>query len=176
MLRYLRRIDDLSSGQLRWGILTNGAKWRLYWAGARSVSEEFLEIDLGRVLALDDGEDLFADEASREHWLRVFAVMFCREAFIKTGTDNRSFHERARAAAAFYEERVAASLSKLVFEQVFPDLASAIAQAAPQSSLEDVRQASLVVLYRLLFLLYAEDRDLLPVGEKRYDDYAQPAP
>lgn len=53
MLRYLRRIDDLTSGQLRWGILTNGTKWRLYWAGARSVSEEFLEIDLGRVLALD---------------------------------------------------------------------------------------------------------------------------
>jgi hypothetical protein len=172
MLRYLRRIDDLSSGQLRWGILTNGAKWRLYWAGARSVSEEFLEIDLGRVLALDGGEDRFVDEATRDHRLRVFAVLFCRDAFIKSGTDNRSFHERARAAAAYYEERVAASLSKLVFEQVFPNLAGAISQAAPQATLDEVRQASLVLLYRLLFLLYAEDRDLLPVGEKRYDDYA----
>lgn len=172
MLRYLRRIDDLTSGQLRWGILTNGTKWRLYWAGARSVSEEFLEIDLGRVLALDGGDDLFANEATRDHWLRVFAALFCRDAFIKTGTDNRSFHERARAAAAYYEERVAASLSKLVFEQVFPNLASAISEAAPKASLEDVREASLVLLYRLLFLLYAEDRDLLPVGEKRYDDYA----
>lgn len=172
MLRYLRRIDDLTSGQLRWGILTNGAKWRLYWAGARSVSEEFIEIDLGRVLALDGGEDLFVDEATRDHWLRVFAVLFCRDAFIRSGTDNRSFHERARAAAAYYEERVAASLSKLVFDQVFPNLASAISEAAPQASLDEVRQASLVLLYRLLFLLYAEDRDLLPVGEKRYDDYA----
>ncbi len=172
MLRYLRRIDDLTSGQLRWGILTNGTKWRLYWAGARSVSEEFLEIDLGRVLALDGGDDLFADEATRDHWLRVFAALFCREAFIKTGTDNRSFHERARAEAAYYEERVAASLSKLVFEQVFPSLATAIADAAPDAPLQYVREASLVLLYRLLFLLYAEDRDLLPVGEKRYDDYA----
>lgn len=172
MLRYLRRIDDLTKGQLRWGILTNGAKWRLYWAGARSVSEEFLEIDLSRVLALDADDDLFADEGARDHWLRVFAILFRRDAFLKTGTDARSFHERALAAAAFYEERVAASLSKLVFEQVFPNLADAIAQAAPQASLDDVRQASLVLLYRLLFLLYAEDRDLLPVGEKRYDDYA----
>jgi hypothetical protein len=172
MLRYLRRIDDLTSGQLRWGILTNGTKWRLYWAGARSVSEEFLEIDLGSVLALDGGGDLFVDEATRDHWLRVFAVLFCRDAFIRSGPDNRSFHERARAAATYYEERVAASLSKLVFEQVFPNLASAMSQAAPQASLDDVRQASLVLLYRLLFLLYAEDRDLLPVGEKRYDDYA----
>ena len=172
MLRYLRRIDDLTSGGLRWGILTNGNKWRLYWAGARSVSEEFLELDLGRILGLGGGSDLFADDATRDHWLRVFAVMFCRQAFIKSGPDNRSFHERARAAAAFYEERVAASLSKLVFEQAFPDLATAIAQAAPNASLDEVRQASLVLLYRLLFLLYAEDRALLPVGERRYDDYA----
>lgn len=172
MLRYLRRIDDLTKGNSRWGILTNGPKWRLYWAGARSVSEEFLEIDLGRVLSLDGDSDLFADEAARDHWLRVFATAFCRDAFIKRGTDNRSFHERALAASAHYEERVAASLSKLVFEQVFPSLATAIAKAAPSASLQDVRQASLVLLYRLLFLLYAEDRDLLPVGDKRYDDYA----
>ncbi len=171
MLRYLRRIDDLTSGKLRWGILTNGTKWRLYWAGARSVSEEFLEIDLGRILALDGGGDLFASDADRDHWLRVFAVMFSREAFIKEGADNRSFHERARAAAAFYEERVASSLSKLVFEHVFPSLAGAIAQAAPQAPLQDVREASLVLLYRLLFLLYAEDRDLLPVSDSRYEDY-----
>ena len=46
MLRYLRRVDDLTNGRVRWGVLTNGAQWRLYYAGARSVSEEFFEIDL----------------------------------------------------------------------------------------------------------------------------------
>jgi hypothetical protein len=173
MLRYLRRIDDLSEGKLRWGILTNGARWRLYWGGARSVSEEFLEIDLSRVLALDgDLIDHGVSDADREHWLRVFAVIFGREAFIRTGTDRRSFHDRARAEAAFYEERVAASLSKLVFDQVFPSLATAISQAAPGADLQEVREAALVLLYRLLFLLYAEDRDLLPVQDRRYDDYA----
>ena len=30
----------------------------------------------------------------------------------------------------------------------------------------------LLLLYRLLFILYAEDRDLLPVRDWRYDDYA----
>ena len=34
-----------------------------------------------------------------------------------------------------------------------------------------MRDAALVLLYRLLFILYAEDRDLLPVHERRYDDY-----
>lgn len=171
MLRYLRRIDDLTRGTLRWGILTNGTRWRLYWAGARSISEEFLEIDLGRVLGLG-GDDLFADAATLDHWLRVFAVMFGREAFLRDGADLRSFHDRARAEAAFYEERVAASLSKLVFDIVFPSLATAIADSAPDAPLGDVRDAALVLLYRLLFLLYAEDRDLLPVNDGRYDDYA----
>ena len=39
------------------------------------------------------------------------------------------------------------------------------------AELEHVRQAALIFLYRLLFLLYAEDRDLLPVNDSRYDDY-----
>lgn len=172
MLRYLRRIDDTTGGKLRWGILTNGSRWRLYWAGARSISEEFLEIDLGRVLTLDGHGDLFADDETRDHWLRVFAVMFGREAFLRDGVDQRSFHDRARAEAAFYEERVAASLSRLVFDQVFPDLARALADSAPEAPLNEVRDAALVLLYRLLFLLYAEDRDLLPVSDGRYDDYA----
>ena len=35
-----------------------------------------------------------------------------------------------------------------------------------------MREAALVLLYRLLFLLYAEDRGLLPVREARYGEYA----
>ena len=34
-----------------------------------------------------------------------------------------------------------------------------------------MRQAALIFLYRLLFVLYAEDRGLLPVNDTRYDDY-----
>ena len=34
-----------------------------------------------------------------------------------------------------------------------------------------MRHAALIFLYRLLFLLYAEDRGLLPVNDPRYDDY-----
>jgi len=170
MLRYLRRIDDLTSGKLRWGILTNGGRWRLYWAGARSVSEEFLEIDLVRVLGRS-GDGLFADPDDCEHWLRVFAVMFGRPAFL-ADAGGMTFHARAMRQAAFYEERVAASLATLVFTEVFPAIASAITRAAPTSPLQEVREASLVLLYRLLFLLYAEDRGLLPVRDRRYDDYA----
>ena len=37
--------------------------------------------------------------------------------------------------------------------------------------LSEIRDAALIFLYRLLFVLYAEDRGLLPVNDPRYDDY-----
>ena len=172
MLRYLRRIDDVTTGKVRWGILTNGARWRLYWAGARSVSEQFFEIDLAAVLGhpADGRDSLPAD--TRRHWLKVFALVFRRDAFLPDAADERTFHERAIAEARYHRERVASSLSAVVFERVFPDLVRALADADPDAPLDEVRDAGLVVLYRLLFVLYAEDRDLLPVRDSRYDDYA----
>ena len=173
MLRYLRRVDDLTTGSLRWGILTNGARWRLYYQGARSVSEQFFEIDLAAAIDLPRHNDgLFAlSDSDRRHSLRLFILFFRREAFLPDPADSRTVHQRALDEGRFHQERVAANLSGLVFNRVFPTLASAIADAAPDAPLGEVRDAALVVLYRLLFILYAEDRDLLPVRDERYDDY-----
>ena len=173
MLRYLRRADDLTRGSLRWGMLTNGATWRLYYAGARSIAEEFFEIDLPAVFDLPgSNEGLFAlSEAERRDALRVFVLLFRREAFLPGTTDPRTFHQRALEEGAYYEQRVAASLSSVVFDRVFPDLCRAIAAASPLTPLPETRDAALTLLYRLLFILYAEDRELLPVRDSRYDDY-----
>ena len=162
MLRYLRRADDLAKGKLRWGILTNGARWRLYYAGARSVAEQFCEIDLMLTLDLPSSE--------RGHYLKVFALVFGRAAFLP-GEDGRTLHQRILDEGRFYEERVATSLSEVI-DQVFPQLADAIFKAAPAASLPEVRNAALTLFYRLLFILYAEDRDLLPVRDAAYDDYS----
>ena len=173
MLRYLRRIDDVTQGNLRWGILTNGSKWRLYFSGARSVSEQFFELDIAAILNLPGHNDgLFAlGEDDRRHWLKIFFLIFRREAFVPSGADPRTFHEKALEEGKFYEERVAEDLSNKVFGTVFPDLVRAIVKASPEADLQEVREAALILLYRLLFILYAEDRDLLPVKEERYDDY-----
>ena len=173
-MRYLRRIDDLTNGNLRWGILTNGARWRLYYAGARSTIDDYLEIDLARVMRLEgDVFDAATTDEECDHWLRVFAAMFSRAAFERTAKDASSFHDRARREAAFYEERVAKSLSDLVFEKLYPSLGKAIGDKAPaDTDLDEIRNATLILLYRLLFILYAEDRGLLPVKDDRYDDYA----
>jgi len=174
LLRYLRRIDDLTNGDLRWGLLTNGAKWRLYFAGARSTIDDYLEIDLARILGLDpDLLDTGITEADRDHWLAVFVAMFSRTAFERATDKAPSFHDIARKEAGYYEERVAKSLSELVFTRLYPALGKAVAKAAPaDTALDDVRQATLILLYRLLFVLYAEDRGLLPVKDSRFDDYA----
>jgi Eco57I restriction-modification methylase len=173
MLRYLRRADDLTNGKLRWGILTNGGRWRLYFSGARSVSEQFFEIDLAAVLGnAGHCDGLFAlNDEEKRHALRVFLLIFRRDAFLPTTTDPRTFHLRAIDEGKFYEERVANDLSNLVFDNVYPLLARSIADAAPDADLQEVREAALILLYRLLFILYAEDRDLLPVNDERYDDY-----
>jgi hypothetical protein len=174
LLRYMRIVDDRHNGAIRWGILTNGVKWRLYFSGARSTIDDYLEIDLARVLALDD--DLFDKEIkqeTRDHWLAVFTAMFSRTAFERATDTAPSFHDTARRDAAFYEERVAKSLSEKVFGTLYPNLGKAVAAAAPaETGLDEIRQATLILLYRLLFVLYAEDRGLLPVKDPRFDDYA----
>ena len=173
MLHYLRRVDDLTTGKLRWGILTNGARWRLYFSGARSVSEQFFEVDLARILSLPGhSEGLFAfPKEARRHCLRVFALMFRREAFLPTVEHTRTFHRRAMDEGRRYEERVAKDISELVFQEIFPQLVAAVAAAAPDAPPPEAREAALVILYRLLFILYAEDRSLLPIRDPRYDDY-----
>ncbi len=97
MLRYLRRVEDLTTGKLRWGILTNGGQWRLYYQGARSVSEQFFEIDLPAILAIpghDGGLFALTEEAGR-HWLRVFALIFGRAAIGSPPTCPTSFSGRS---------------------------------------------------------------------------------
>jgi len=60
-----------------------------------------------------------------------------------------------------------------VFTRLYPGLGKAVAKVAPgDATLEDIRNATLILLYRLLFVLYAEDRGLLPVRDTRFDDYA----
>ncbi|HNB26278.1 MAG TPA: restriction endonuclease [Alphaproteobacteria bacterium] len=179
MLRYLNRVMVMSDGRILWGILTNGRHWRLYWQNARSQSEDFLELDLPSILGLEGfSDDLFAPAgAERPHWLKVFLLIFGRGGFLPL-TEGKSFHQIALDEGKLWEEKVAEDLSNLVFDKVFPRLTAAIYQTDPlrpespdRQYLDEVRQAALILLYRLLFVLYAEDRNLLPARDKRYDDY-----
>ena len=93
-------------------------------------------------------------------------------AFAPGAADGRTFHRRALDEGRLHRERVTAGLSEAVFGDVFPRLARAVAAAAPDAPLAEVRDAALILLYRLLFLCYAEDRGLLPVHDPRYAHYS----
>ena len=159
ILRYLSTADSVADGRIRWGILTNGEVWRLYDHRARPRASGYFEADLAQLL-----------QPGNEHDLRVFYLLFRRDSFTLKEGSTTTFLEQALAEGKRYEEQVAQDLSGVVFESAFPKLVEALANASG-ATLPQVRQAALIFLYRLLFLLYAEDRNLLPVNESRYDDY-----
>ncbi len=164
ILRYLATAEIESESRLRWGLLTNGRVWRLYDYRARPRASGYFEADLADLLA-----------PGREEDLRVFHLLFRRESFTPQEGAADSFLQAALAEGRRYEEQVAQDLSGVVFESVFPALVQALADAAEKrgggADLPEVHKAALIFLYRLLFVLYAEDRGLLPVNDSRYDDY-----
>ena len=159
ILRYLSTAEVASDSRIRWGILTNGGVWRLYDYRSRPRASGYYEADLRALL-----------EPGNEDGLRVFQLLFGRDSFILQKGAKTTFLETALAEGRLYEEQVAQDLSGVVFERVFPSLIEALAEETGES-LTKIREASLVFLYRLLFVLYAEDRGLLPVNDARYDDY-----
>lgn len=182
ILRYLSLADVQSNGRIRWGILTNGRLWRLYWQGAQSRSEDFLEIDLGACVGL--APDVTAAEVETtnpDHWLRVFALLFSPAAFAPSPEDaeDRTLLELAQIDSRHWEVRISEELGEVVLSEVFPELVSALVVRDPDhpspllgSYLDEARQAALTLLYRLLFVLYAEDRHLLPATDSHYDNYS----
>ena len=167
MLRYLSKAASLAKSP-QWGILTNGRHWRLYWQGARSRSEEFLELDLRRI-ARDDCGDLDGG-----HWLRVFYLMFRREAFFPDpDLDRRTLHEHGVREGRLWESRITEGLSAELLDESLPGFARAVADKmegdrSDPAFFERLREAVTTILFRLLFVLYAEDRELLPVTNRVY--------
>ena len=158
-IRYLSTAEVESEGRIRWGVLTNGGVWRLYDYRARPRSTGYFEANLGEIL--DSGDtDL----------LRTFYLLFRRDSFTAQEGATASFLETALVEGRRYEQQVAQDLSAVVFERVFPRLVQALAEHT-QQDLAELRGPALILLYRLLFVLYAEDLGLLPVNDSRYEDY-----
>ncbi len=168
----------------QWGILTNGKLWRLYSAKARSRSTNYYEIDLEDVFAIERRD---ADKASKA--FLYFWLFFRRTAFVvKPAPDHTTplcFLDSVLTGSELYARDLSASLKERIFDEIFPKLAQgfvdyALAKRLLRADLlllhEEERNRELApyftgtlnFLYRLLFLLYAESRELLPVHDERY--------
>src|SRR6266581_1708703 len=158
----------LDRGEANWAIVTNGKIWRLYSAKAHSRATNYYEIDLEETLALP--------AANLEYAFRYFWLFFRAAAF-------PSFLDRLMSESERYARELGDRLKERIFFEIFPHFAKGFILHARQSGeidaglesmdaesrnrlLEPYFSGTLTFLYRLLFLLYAESRDLLPVREQ----------
>ncbi|TRL25157.1 hypothetical protein FM996_20210 [Methylosinus sporium] len=103
-------------------------------------------------------------------------LFFGRTAFLPSDA-GETFHTLALREGKKWEARVAKTLSNTIFN-VFQLLADALAKSDPSrpapitpAYLDELRHGALILLYRLLFVLYAEDRNLLPDESGPYAPY-----
>jgi hypothetical protein len=164
LVRYLDEVYYHTDGKVPWGILTNCRTRRLFSHRAASRSSNFYEVDLEALLQSDDPADF-----------RRFYGFFSQEALTPDPTTGKRWvdlylEESDRAARA-----VSDHLKDLIFTQVFCQIAEGfiayrrtekgIARETDET-LRDVFAGTMTLLFRLLFLLYAESRNLLPIHDQ----------
>lgn len=150
---------------LPWVVLTRGRQIRLYSArpdigvGRKGRAETFVEVNLA----------LLPEEAAG-----YLSLLFSPEALSEGGTFEEILKTSADHATALGQR-----LRERVYFEAVPNLAEAVAErlgAGPELTEEDLRFAyeqTLVILFRLLFVAYAEDKDLLPYRtNSRYEHHA----
>ncbi len=148
--------DALAQADLKnlpWVVLTRGRQIRLHsrhpdlGVGRKGREQTFLELNLALLTDAQAG---------------YLPLLFGAEALVDGGSFARILADSADYAAA-----LGARLRDRVYTQAVPTLATAIARRsarrpASQADLDAVYEQALVVLFRLLFVAYAEDKDLLP--------------
>jgi hypothetical protein len=167
-----RLVRELRAVGLSWGILTNGRRWRLVHAAAPAPYEQSLETDLDALLA----ERSFGE-------FRIFHRFFSGEAFtlrppavpppplarvvpVKLGLDAYlgESERRTEAVERHLKGRVEPILQRLCLGFV----EDGSAEHYTRDDLDEVYRNAIYLLYRVLFLFYAEARELLPVEDPRY--------
>ncbi len=155
VVRYLQETD------ISWGILTKGAEWRLYHGDSLGKAKKYYSVHFEKALA------------SEEDFKR-FYLFFRREAFLPKGPESKSFLEGVLEGSEQYAIRVGNNLKDVIFTRVFPQLAKGfleyhseeLRQPVDEEILKKTYRGTLALLYRLLFLLYAEARGLLPTQDR----------
>jgi hypothetical protein len=108
ILRYLTVAEVQSDRRIKWGFLTNGRHWRLYYQLARSRSEEFLEFDIPELLGLKGFTDLLTPQADeRRLQLKALFLLFGRGSFLPSAISGRCFLETSLEEGKLWEARVA---------------------------------------------------------------------
>ena len=138
---------------LKWVVMVQGSRIRLYstkadtGVGRRGRTETYIECQ----------PSLLSDDHLPFLWL-----LFSADALVSGG----SLHDIIAESHRFAGD-LALRLRERIYDDVVPTLAKGIAEARKledpnPAELEKTYEMALTVLFRLLFIAYAEDRDLLP--------------
>ena len=153
-------IGYLRYNRKKWGILTNGRLWRLFFEG--KAEDNYYEIDLEDMMG--EGEENF----------KYFYNFFRLEAFIEDAT-GKPFLDRVLEGSKDYAEKVGDDLKERVYralrilaEGFFSHPENRL-DKEKEEHLKIVQENAMVILYRMLFLLYAEGKGLL--GLRKIEKY-----
>ena len=171
-------VSLLEKQESPWVVVSNGRLWRLYAKRTHARATNYYEIDLDEVLSQSGPHAPELAESFRYFWL-----LFRSQAFELAEVDREgkkqslSLLDRLLLDSEDYAKELGERLKDRIFEDIFPHLAAGFIHFIRQrdgahseitrDNLDTVYQGTLTLLYRLLFLLYAESRDLLPAKEVR---------
>ena len=144
----------LKATGLKWGILTNGKEWRLYNRDTSFSMDSFYSVDITKLIEQDDLNSF-----------KYFYLFFRRQGF-ETFDTKPSFLDFIYSESTIYTVGVQKDLKQRVYEALgvmangllkFPNN-----QLDSVKDLENIHDNCLILLYRMLFVFYAEARGLLP--------------
>lgn len=162
-VKYLDDVYHASDGCIHWAILTNGKQWRLFYYRAASRSGNFYEVDLEEIIRSNSLDNF-----------KYFYLFFARNAFVPEPATGKTWLDQHLKGSEDYATRVSENLKGLIFDRIFERLATGFIEyrrveleikSETDETLKEVFSGCLTLLYRLLFLLYAESRALLPVHD-----------
>ena len=149
----------IRTSRLTWGILTSGKLWRLYHRDTSYKLDSFYEVDLQKILINEDTEAF-----------RYFYYFFRNDAFTP-GTSNQSFLDDVLSGSVHYTISVSDDLGDKIYlalEELINGFLTYPDNNLTTSDIDTIHENCLILLYRLLFILYAESRGLLPLENAEY--------
>nr|WP_324664494.1 TaqI-like C-terminal specificity domain-containing protein [Haloarcula sp. CK38] len=144
-----------------WGVLTNGKRWRLYYRPTSHKLDSYYEIDLPTVLEKGDLAEF-----------KYFYLFFRHSAFLEDATGD-SFLDDVYNESNVFAQELGEDLQDNIYEAIkvlsegflqYPD------NELSADDLDRIHDSSLIYLYRLIFVLYAESegRNLLDTNNEIY--------
>ncbi|PSQ39440.1 restriction endonuclease [Halobacteriales archaeon QS_9_68_42] len=158
---------EKTPANIQWGILTNGRKWRLYGTNDYET-QTYYEVDLPELLERGDLEAF-----------KYFYVFFRSEAFRESA--GTTFLDEVWSESETVSQELGENLQDNVFTALrvlghgFVETNDDLdIDPNDEEALDELKEQSLVLLYRLMFVLYAEARGLIhPEGQRAQDDYEE---